>query len=147
MKYGTEVKRWVKEYREKQGITRKDFAIEMKCSLNWIDIVLNHLEPAPWDFVQRLAKILKKDLEIISIHFGYYPADWIWFARTYPEHALAGLIEIMDKHDVYWSGKPQIKRTPATLQTRIRQKDLREILHVAPWISPDDAEKTSLDAS
>ena len=140
MKYANPVKKWIREYRKKNGLTRHQLAEKFKCSPVFLERVVDHVDPCPFPFLKRMAKILKIDEEILGISFGYYPADWIWFARSYPEQAIKALIDTLDKEDVFWSGPPTLKKTPACLQVRIRAKDLR--LDAESLEDADPCEKT-----
>lgn len=125
MKYANPVKKWMKEYRKKNGLTRHQLAKKFNCTPIFLERVIEHVDPCPFHLLKKMAKVLGVDEEILGISFGYYPADWIWFARSYPEKAIKALIDAMEKEDVFWSGPPTLKKTPASLQVRIRGKDLR----------------------
>jgi transcriptional regulator with XRE-family HTH domain len=120
MRYATPLKRWIKKYKKVHGLTRIQMAKKIGLSATFLDRILNHYEPCPFWLIARLAKVLEKDEEVIGLSFGYYPSDWVWYSRSYPEKALEHLLKGMEDNEIYWHGEPKLLKTPAVKQLRPR---------------------------
>lgn len=120
MRNATPVKRWLTEYRETRGWTIRKMARKLGVGYPFMTQVLNYHEPCSPRLIRRFADVLGKSKDVIGLSFGYYPSDWLWFARSYPEKALQYLRECLEKEGCAMKGQPTLRRTQMASPARTK---------------------------